>query len=80
MDELMNGNYWIYQIVDGGCGIVKAMGEAGAKANVMAAYESHSGIEYDPADIKVRNIRDMGNAFFADRPSVIELGWTIEMN
>lgn len=80
MDELMNGNYWIYQIADGGCGIVKANSSSEAYANVMDAYRGHDGTEYDALDIEIKNIADMGNAFFADKPKVIELGWQIEMN
>lgn len=80
MNELQNGNYFIYQLIDGGCGIVKGKDEAEAVANVMVAYKGHDGSEYSALDIEIKNIRDIGNAFFADRPNVIELGWSIEMN
>lgn len=39
MDELMNGNYWIYQLVDGGCGIVKANDSSEACINVYDALQ-----------------------------------------
>ena len=77
--ELTNGNYYIYQISDGGCGIVKANSDVEAKVNVMNAYKGHDGSEYSATDIWCCNICDLGNTFFADKPNVIELGWTIEM-
>lgn len=78
LKELTNGNYFIYQINDGGCGIVKAKSEPEAVANVMDAYRGHNGDEYSATDIDCKNIADIGNAFFVDKPNVIELGWIIE--
>lgn len=76
--ELTNGDYYLYQIDDGGCGIVKASNEAEAIAKIMDAYRGHGGAEYDALDIVCKNICDVGNVFFADHPSVIEIGWRIE--
>lgn len=79
LKELTNGNYFIYQFNDGGCGIVEGKDEAEAVANVMDAYRGHDGSEYSATDIDCKSIADMENMFFADKPKVIELGWTIEM-
>lgn len=79
MNELMNGNFWIYQLFDGGFGIVKANTEAEAFANVMYAYKEHGGEEYDATEIEIKNICDIGNVFFTDKPNVIEIGWTLAL-
>lgn len=78
LKELTNGKYFLYQLIDGGCGIVEGENESEAKANVMDAYMGHDGSVYGAADIECKKIIDIGNAFFADKPKVIELGWSIE--
>ena len=71
LKELLNGNYFIYQIKDGGCGIVKANNKPEAITTVKKAYAAHG--EYN---INV-GIHDIEKSFFDDAPNVIELGWTI---
>ena len=79
LKELMNGNYYIYQLSFGGCGIVKANNDVEAKVNIMNAYKGHDGSEYDATDIWCCNICDLSNVFFADDSNVIELGWKLEL-
>lgn len=79
LKELMNGNYYIYQLRFGGCGIVKANSDVEAKVNIMNTYKGHDGSEYDATDIWCCNICDLSNVFFADDPNVIELGWKLEL-
>lgn len=81
LEELLNGKYFIYQICDGGCGIVKANTESQAKVIVMDAYRSHCGIDYDYdfEDIECHEITN-DNSYFKGTPNVIELGWTIEID
>lgn len=79
MNELLNGNYFIYQIIDGGCGIVKAVNAANAAVVVANAYYKNTGATYDTDDITIYPLDD-GNHYFAGIPNVIELGWSIEMN
>ena len=79
LKELMNGNYYIYQLSFGGFGIVKANSDVEAKVNIMNAYKGHDGSEYDATDIWCCNICDLSNVFFADDPNVIELGWKLEL-
>ena len=75
LKELLNGNYFIYQIEDGGCGIVKANDKVEAVVNVKNAYDMHGehDIEVDVFDIE-------GNRYFDDSPNVIELGWEINVD
>lgn len=74
--ELINGNYYIYQLSDGGCGIVQAKGEKEAAMTVVDAYNrQHSGI-YEPADVHIKEIEGKNN-YHESSPNVLELGWQI---
>lgn len=77
-EELTNGNYFIYQISDGGCGLVKAINEAHAAVVVANAYHDNNSGNYDPSDIEIYPIDDGG--YKANMPNVIELGWKIEID
>ena len=81
LEELLNGKYFIYQISDGGCGIVKANTEAQAVVAVMDAYRSHCGSDFDysATDIKCYKITN-DSRYFKGTPNVLELGWSIEID
>lgn len=79
LKELTNGNYFIYQINDGGCGIVKAVNVANAAVVVANAYHDNTGATYDTDDIMIYPLDD-GNHYFSGIPNVIELGWSIEID
>ena len=75
LKELMNGNYFIYHISDGGVGIVKAETEEQAKDFVCNAYRKHNSGDYSRDEIYCEKIED---GYFDDSPEVIELGWHLE--
>lgn len=76
--ELINGNYFIYQLSDGGCGIVKAESKVKAVELVIDAYNSqHSGTYYE-SEITVTEIVSK-NRLFKNHPNVLELGWSIQI-
>lgn len=77
LKELLNGNYYIYQLSDGGCGIVKANTKEEAIAIVIDAYKTHGIVEVDKSDIDITKIQD---GLFDDAENVIELGMSIEFN
>jgi len=77
LGELTNGNYFIYQFNDGGCGIVKAVNAAHAAVVVANAYHDNNSGNYDPSDIEIYPIDDGG--YKANTPNVIELGWKFEI-
>ena len=79
LKKLINGNYFIYQLRFGGCGIVKAKNSAEAITNIIDAYRRHDGSEYAVGDINCKNIADIGITFTIDKPNVIELGWKLEL-
>lgn len=81
LKELLNGKYFIYQILDGGCGIVKANSEAQAKAMVIDTYRTHCGSDYDynMADVECYPITS-DNRYFKGTPNVLELGWSIQID
>ena len=73
--ELTNGNYYIYQISDGGCGIVKAETEAEAKLRAAFSYHKHGQPDVHSWDVEVFEIDKDG--YQEDCPYLIELGWDI---
>lgn len=79
LKELTNGNYFIYQIADGGCGIVKAVNAANAAVVVANSYYEVNHSSCDVNDIKIRPLNNGGH-YFEEAPNVIELGWEIDSN
>ena len=73
LNELINGNYFIYQIGDGGCGIVKADNYEEALKNVEKAYSIHG-----EKNIVVELHKIMEDGWFNDSPDIIEIGWYIQ--
>ena len=79
LKELTNGNYFIYQIADGGCGIVKAVNAAHAALVVANSYHAVTHSSYDVDDVKIHPLNNGGH-YFEEAPNVIELGWEIDSN
>lgn len=77
--DLTNGDFWVYRIADGGCGIVKAEKGIHPSATVADAYKGYRGEDYSPADIECRQITEKDSRFRM-MGNVIELGWNIELN
>ena len=69
--DLTNGNYYIYQIKNGGCGLVKANSKDEATAAVLEAYHKHGQPDLTEYDVDIWNVH---NECFEDSPNVIELG------
>ena len=78
LKELTNGNYFLYQIVDGGCGIVKAVNMSHAALVVVNSYNKVTHSSYNVDDVKI-NPLSFGH-YLDEAPNVIELGWEIDSN
>ena len=78
LKELCNGNYFIYQIDDGGCGIVKADDVVDAIVRVIVSYREHGERDLSSDDVKCYNIKDI-SLYFSSSPDVLEFGWSIEV-
>ena len=77
LKELSNGNYFIYQIDDGGCGIVYAEnGPEEAATKVLESYVNHG---CEDMSIEEISIYDIYEKPFDDSPDVIEIGLMIEI-
>lgn len=79
LNQLANGSYYIYQVCDGGCGIVKANSTEEAKAIVVDSYNNHSGDDctYVPIDVACYRIPN-DNRTFKESSEIIELGFWID--
>lgn len=77
--KLLNGKYYIYQIEDGGCGIVKADDEVDAVIKVKESYVLHGQPDICEEDIEVHLINYDTCSVFLDTPDVIELGMRIDL-
>lgn len=78
LKELTNGNYFLYQINDGGCGIVKAENKAQAALVVVNSYNKVTHSSYNVDDVKIHPL-SFGH-YLDEAPNVIELGWEINSN
>jgi len=78
--KLTKGDYFAYQVDDGGCGIVKANSTDEAREKVALSYNRH-GDPYTTANnvevVSIKAIKEDGGYFGDD---VIELGWRMEFN
>lgn len=78
LKQLTNGNYYIYQVDDGGCGIVKAENEDKARLKVAYAYHRHGQPDIHSCNVEVFKIDPQG--YQEDCPYVVELGWNFQPN
>lgn len=69
LNELVNGNYYYYDLEDGGAGIVMANGWNEAKRKVKEAYTKHSS---DPFTENIM-IYPINQKPFDDAPDVLEI-------
>ena len=74
LEQLNNGSYFIYQIIDGGFGIVRANDVNEATSKVVSSYNEHGQPELEERDVDIYGIRDYGSYFNDD---VFELGMEI---
>ena len=68
LSELCNGNYFYYEIDDGGKGIVAADSAEEAELKVRSAYKKHGGLD----DLTPVRIYD-SFSWFKDEVDVIEI-------
>ena len=73
LKELTSGNYYIYQVDDGGCGIVKAENKQKAQLEVAYSYHKHGQPDVHTSNVEVYKIDPQG--YQEDCPYLIELGW-----
>ena len=73
LKELTNGKYFIYQLKDGGFGIVYADTVDDAFDKIINSYSIHGGGECNDNDIELFAIEN--RPYFEDTPDVFELGW-----
>lgn len=66
---LASGNYWLYELDDGGKGIVKAETNEEALKKLKDAYKKHYSEDTMP-DFRISPIE---GGYFEDTPDVIEL-------
>ena len=78
LSDLTNGNFYLYQVDDGGAGIVEADTEEAAKIKVAFSYHKHGQPDVHSQDVEVFKIDS--ESYFEDCPSVIELAWEIKPN
>ena len=73
---LTNGYYYIYQVDDGGCGIVRAENEDRARLKVAYSYHRHGQPDVHTSNVEVYKIDPQG--YQEDCPYLIELGWEMQ--
>ena len=73
---LTNGKCFLYQLDDGGAGIVEANNKEEAKLKVAWAYHKHGQPDVHSYDVEIYDI-DSCNCQ-DDSPDVIELCWEIQ--
>lgn len=70
--ELLNGDYWLYYLEDGGVGIVKADSSDEAERKVREAYAKHSGNNGEFTE-QIGIYEFDGSNWFEDSPDVFEV-------
>lgn len=75
LKELFNGNYYIFEIADGGFGIVKANGKEEAVKDILKSYHKHGCSDLKETDVVITSIKEECSEPFKDSENIVELGW-----